>query len=356
MTDTTAERRRAVVHEASEWLVRLQDDDLPDTELTAFGLWIAASPEHAAAFEEVGALWDAAGGLDSGSLQRARDGRVEPAPRPAATVERVRSRRPRVLRWAVGLAASLAVVAGAVHLLQPQDAAALHYATGIGERRHIALDDGSTLDLDAGTEVVVRYADDRRSVELQRGTAFFDVAHAPQRPFFVDAGPVQTRVLGTRFAVGHRADGDIAITVLQGRVRVGESANADIGSGFEATAGQRVDFRGAQGLDPPRSINAELSTAWRGGTVVYQGERLANVIADLNRYSRVPVQLQDPAFGDMKVTGRWEMGGVDRWLDGLARSVGFRVVRGADVVLLSRDADANNGSHRSPDTSGSGVD
>lgn len=358
MNDIAAHRRRVVLREASEWLVRLQDDPLAESDLEAWGRWMAASPDHASAFDDVSALWDASAGLDSDTLQRARAQRTPHAAPPPSTMLS-HARRRRVGRWLAGMAATVLVVVGAGYLyVQPaQLLQEERFATEVGERRHVALADGSTIDLDAGTDIIVRYGKDRRDIELRRGLALFSVAHAPERPLVVVAGPVRSQVLGTRFAVGHRAAGDVAVTVLEGHVRVSavRPSGGDIDR-FDATAGQQVDFFAAQGLASPRPVNAQLSTAWRGGTVVYQGERLSNVIADLNRYSRVPVRLQDPALGQIKVTGRWELAGTDRWLEGLAQAVGMEVLRGADVILLSRSGAKNNGPNRVPDDHGSGVD
>lgn len=62
----------------------------------------------------------------------------------------------------------------------------------------------------------------QREVWLEKGEAFFDVAHNEGVPFVVHTGDRQVTVLGTKFAV--RRDGDkVTVTVLQGRVRLEEA-------------------------------------------------------------------------------------------------------------------------------------
>jgi len=353
MNDTSAQRRRAILEEASEWLVVLQDEQLSDADLETWGRWMAASPEHAAAFDDVSALWDAAAGLDSEAVQRARDVPVAPVVVPAAVpalaTRPSRSRRSRSTRWIAGIAATLVAAVGAWFLLGQQVPVQEQiYATGIGEKTRVVLADGSQVDLDADSELRVRYSRNERDVELRRGVAFFSVTHAPERAFVVAAGTVRSRVLGTRFTVAHRGADDIAVTVLEGRVHVSaEGASGD--AGFDATPGQRVDFRSGQGLASPRAVNAAFSAAWREGVVVYQGETLASVVADLNRYSRVPVRLQDPGLGQVQVTGRWELAATDRWLEGLAQAADLQVRRSQDAILLTRAGKEGDGARRAPD-------
>src|SRR3546814_6073782 len=73
------------------------------------------------------------------------------------------------------------------------------YATAIGQQHDVALEDGSRVRLDTNSALVVRYSRKHRDVVLERGRAQFDVAHAPQRPFTVHAGPGTVRAVGTQF-------------------------------------------------------------------------------------------------------------------------------------------------------------
>src|SRR3546814_11124999 len=54
------------------------------------------------------------------------------------------------------------------------------FETGIGEHASIALPDGSQLELNSNNAVNVEYDDAARVIRLERGEAFFTVAHAPE--------------------------------------------------------------------------------------------------------------------------------------------------------------------------------
>ena len=98
--------------QAAAWLARLRADDRDSRDEGAFQAWLAASPDHAAAFEAVDRVWS-----EVGSFRDLRG----PVQRPAA---RVASRR--ALLAGVGLLAVTGVVAAVpgtaplVQLLPPK--------------------------------------------------------------------------------------------------------------------------------------------------------------------------------------------------------------------------------------------
>ncbi|MHC9084794.1 FecR family protein [Luteimonas sp. RIT-PG2_3] len=382
--------RKRALGEASEWLLRLQEESLADADIETWSRWMAASPAHARAFDDLSALWEVSAGLSSEMMQRARaeaerDASAQPAPlrqapasaspappsqsaasqpevahttaatHPTASqanafqAPRRGAQRPRRRSgWlAAGIAATLGILAigffaGGFLPSGPttSEAAPVRIATEAGERRHVRLPDGSTMDLDASSEVVLRFGVQRRDIALTKGRAYFDVAHDASRPFEVLADRVVSRAVGTRFSVSHRAQQEVAVAVGQGRVQVrlsdsdGGRAIAGQARMVEAGVDQQVSYRVDGGLQGPRRIDAEAVVSWRQGSMTYQAESLANVIEDLNRYSSLPIRLQDPALGRLLVTGRWDSASVDRWVEGLARALGLRLERQRDQILL----------------------
>jgi len=346
MKDMDRTRRQMALDEAAEWHVTLQDPELGEAELHAWSRWMEASPENARAFDDIGRLWEAAGQLDDDAVTRARaDAAAQaveaPAGRPGGMpagspgAPRRRARRA-AFGWAAGLAAVL-VVACTAWLLGRQPPVAFDervVSTAIGERRQLQLGDGSTVDLDAASEVVVRFNRDARGVTLLRGRAYFDVAHDPGREFTVVAGDVTSRAVGTAFAVARRDDGSITVTVTQGRVRVESPASPGRSSLLEAGSDQRIAYTPGRGLEGPHDLNAGFATAWRTGTVVYQSEPLSRVIDDLNRHSRRPIRLLDPSLAAVEVTGLWQLGDIDAWIEGLAKSLQLDVVHTPEAIEL----------------------
>lgn len=344
MNDTDRTRRQVALDEAAQWHVILQDPEPGDAELQAWSAWLEASPENAQAFDDISRLWEAAGQLDDSAVTRARAEAAAAATAPAGRdrgtasappAPRTRGRRA-TFGWAAGLAAVL-VLACTSWLLGRQAPVALDQrmaSTAIGEQRQLQLGDGSTIDLDAASEVVVQFSRHARVITLLRGRAYFDVAHEPGREFSVVAGDVTSRAVGTAFAVARRDDGSITVTVAQGRVRVESPASGANPTRLEAASDQQIAYSPALGLAGPEALNAGFATAWRSGTVVYQSEPLARVIDDLNRHSPRPIRLLEPSLAAVEVTGLWQLGDIDAWIDGLAKSLRLDVVVTAEAIEL----------------------
>lgn len=348
MNNITPTPREVALNAAAVWLIRLGEADLRDEEIDAWNAWMEASPEHARAFEDVHLLWDAAGDVDGEQVVAAMlaTAPVHAAAERAASTPSSHTRRPRArLRRFTAIAASLAVVTvaavgtwHALHPTAPAPSPELRYAAGVGQPRTIALSDGSTLQLDAGSEVVVQFSSQRRQLELLRGQAYFAVAKDAARPFEVRADGAMAQALGTQFSVAKRSD-SVRVVVTEGHVQVSDLRAHANGAGNKAVqllANQSASLVNAGRLEGPQRVDAASATGWRQGKVVYRGEPLGNVVADLNRYSQVPILLENRQLAALPVTGRWSTANVDTWLESIAQVLALEVVRsGGRIVLAS---------------------
>jgi transmembrane sensor len=136
---------------ALAWLTRLRGSPT-SAELTAFEQWLAASPAHRAAWRRAESLWSSIG--DAGARVAEED-----AEQLSTYLEKMdRAKRRRAVRRSATIASLvLAVAAGALWLERPhffQDLTA-DYVSARGERRLVALSDGSTVLLDADSALDV---------------------------------------------------------------------------------------------------------------------------------------------------------------------------------------------------------
>ena len=58
-----------IIQQAANWLTRLHDEDVSDTDRQAFNAWCQADPRHRVAIERMRSLW---GSLDTLPAQPAR--------------------------------------------------------------------------------------------------------------------------------------------------------------------------------------------------------------------------------------------------------------------------------------------
>ncbi|MGC3987744.1 MAG: FecR domain-containing protein [Pseudorhodoferax sp.] len=242
-----------------------------------------------------------------------------PLPPPAARVRKGTQRRK------PAAAATLAAVC-ALALLAWTDPAwrTEQFATQAGQRQVLSLSDGSTVTLDTATRLQVSRHLRSRRVALETGRALFEVAPSAWRPFTVDAGAAQVRVLGTAFDVRLWGE-DVAVTVLHGHVAVRGAAQ----DGAQLQAGQRADVAAGR-LGPVRSVDAQAATAWREGRFVFQRTPLAEVLREIERYSGRPVRLLQPELAGLEVSGVYRTANAAALLDLLPTLLPVRVQHAAD--------------------------
>lgn len=298
--------------EAAVWLVRLHADDRSEADETAFRAWLAATPENARAFEAVTTLWDLADGL-----------RVETAPHRAFV------RRRTVL---VGFGSLAAAGAGFAFW---QEAYAGVYETDVGEQKHVTLSDGSQAFLDTDTRIRERYSSSFRAVELDRGRADFRVKPDAHRPFVVEVAG--HRIVANRTTLDVRLDGSrVTVVLLEGRAtvlaRAPEATTAGIilGRGERAVVAPNVSIH----VDRPNLVPL---VAWQTGQAIFENDTVATAAAEMDRYSSVPIVVDDRLVEKMKLSGVYRVGDNDAFARSVARLLPVIVERYADHIVLVRD-------------------
>lgn len=311
----SADRSRAT--EASQWFTVMTGGDIAPAELNAFRVW-RRDPANAAAFETVKKGWEAAGRLaERPAVVALTDATLAKYPPKAATGRAGPSRR--FVLAPVGLGLASVLVAGAVVLAWRNHEPT--YTTQVGGQRLEVLADGTRLRLNTDTKVRVDFRDGQRRVVLERGQAFFDVAHDASRPFIVVADGARVRAIGTRFDVRHDS-GAVRVTLVQGRVEV---RGAD-GSAAELAPGEAV-VADRRGLSRPASANVSAVASWTTGRLTFSGVPLREAVAEVNRYSDQKVVLEAPesVAGEL-ISGQFVAGDVANFVAGAKSLYGLKVL------------------------------
>jgi transmembrane sensor len=296
---------------ADEWFAYRHSPDWTPQDQSVFDAWMRANPSHAADYSECERLWDVRNRLAANSdLVRAAFGaaglngprhlRAVPAPRP--------------WKWtaAVALAAGVAVLAWIVvapgrAVVDPDAVATAH-----GQQREMSLSDGSKVHLNTDTLVVARLDDRERRVVLKRGEAFFDVARDSQRPFVVEVGTTEVRVVGTKFSV-RESEGKVEVLVSDGLVNVvpeAKKATTEAWERVELTRGNRLQYDTGQKLMRVAHVDPDRLLLWRGGMIEFDNSSLEDAVSELNRYAAKPLSIEDQRLRGIKFSGGFRVGDV----------------------------------------------
>lgn len=275
---------RAILEQAIAWHLRLRDAD-EDTWIE-FAEWLNADPAHNGAYEAVAdgdermlpvlAKATFPSGDDHGSTPEfMNDEDVRP--------ERIGGAVVRRNPWRWGALAASVVVAGvfAVQMLPDRDDYAIE--TPPGGTRTVSLADGSEIQLNGGTRIVLDRSDTRWA-EIARGEARFTVRHDDADPFTVVAGEQRLIDLGTVFNVV-RTDRQFRVGVAEGAVRFeGAARTVDLRAGDILAADKLGKIEVSQ--SPVASIGS-----WAAGRLVYDQAPLEQVADDLSRSIGISLEL-----------------------------------------------------------------
>ena len=311
--------------EAARWFVRLQEPLISADEQQRFDAWLNQHPQHRDEFQSLQGLWTAADLL--------------PAPRLKALVETPSTRRERrpLLRYAV--AASVLAVALGLGLfsgLNHPGGYHAEFATALGERKHVALPDGSVIDLNSRSRLQVRFEQDRRLIELSEGEAMFSVQHDTARPFVVEAGSGKVTVTGTRFDV-RRGVSETRVVVEQGTVKVqGREAADNEFISLTAGLGTRVDAQGT--VAAAYAVNPVELTAWRSGKLVFNNASLSEVVAEVSRYRDKPLKVANATVANLRLTSVFKSDNTDALLKALPNilPVAVRTLADGSQEIISK--------------------
>jgi transmembrane sensor len=305
--------------------------------------WLAADPLNGQAIEGIVAAWHA---VDHYAATAQIVALRECALAEGREASNRRQRRRHQRGWLVAASLLLVIGGGALwRWLTPQA-----FATGLGERRVVALSDGSRISLDASTVVQFAYSHDKRQLWLRQGRAKFDVAKDPLRPFSVSAANKMVVATGTSFSV-ECIDNQVRVVLYDGHVAVLEASGRTephpIDVGPKQVPVDRLLSVGNELILPAakpsgirfepvsiQPIDAGRSLSWESGLLVFEDEPLELAIDRMNRYAKRPLVIADPAVARLRISGVFRAGDTDALVEGLAAAFGVEARQEADAISL----------------------
>lgn len=317
--------RERIDDEAAEWHARLHAGDVDATTIAKFEAWLHADRAHKRAYHEYEQLYR---DLDFAMIEAGVDVDAFVGRRQSSLLDRIRALLPKPAFWGGAMAATAAAMLALFMIpndvgLPAAPAADPTHTTRLAEIREITLEDGSTVTLGARSEISAQFSQSSRQVTLLEGEAFFEVAHDPSRPFYVEADDTLVRVVGTKFDV-KRGAGVVHVSVLEGVVEVMKPD--DIAKTIETAdtrqldkqvliAGDKVSAARKVPLPLVEDIETVQPGAWRTGRLAYENASLAEIVSDANRYHRRPIKVMNAELESLRATIAFRTDNIDQMLE-----------------------------------------
>jgi transmembrane sensor len=329
MTSSNTQSRDVIADEAADWFVANRGGSLERNSRAAFIAWLKASPLHVEEYLRIAAVArDLAAAADDPQVDV--ESLLAQALREAENVvardpfqwRRATMREP--LRWlrlwpraAMAAAILLLVAAATIWSMRDGERFGLPktYRTARAEQRVQQLPDGSVLHLNTDSAITVRYSRGERIVDLDRGQAFFEVAHEDPRRFRVQAGPAAVVAVGTQFDV-YRKSRSVLVTVAEGTVAVFAGSAPPLGAAIplarhSVRLGAGYQLEVSDRIGAPRHVDALAAVAWLKRQIAFQDEPLGEVAAEFNRYGRVALEIDDQTLRDLPISGVFDVDDTD---------------------------------------------
>lgn len=212
--------------------------------------------------------------------------------------------------------------------------------------REITLSDGTvvTLNKNSKLEYPSKFSNGKREVTIT-GEGFFDVQPDPDKPFIINAGNMQVKVLGTSFNVkAYPETESVEVTVETGIVQVTKR----IAEVNEAVAEMKL-HRGEKGILYNTAGKLEKSNnsdpnyiAWKTRNLIFNRTQLNDVIQYLEDIYHIDIQLEDNELEKLVLTAHFENKPHDFILNVIQLTFGLELTRENGAYVFSEKKELKN--------------
>ena len=171
-----------------------------------------------------------------------------------------------------------------------------------GAEFNVTLDDGTKVWLNSESSIrfPVAFLGEERRIWVS-GEVFAEVAEDAGRPFIMNTGKIDIKVLGTKFNVRAYSDEEcIMTTLVEGAVQVDDSS----GEVAVLSPSEQLVYDKASGRNDVRKVDVELFVSWKDGVYLFESQRLEDIMTLISKWYDVEVFYQNAGVKDIIFSGR----------------------------------------------------
>lgn len=176
----------------------------------------------------------------------------------------------------------------------------------------VELNDGSTIDINRNSTLRYpeEFSDIKRNVTL-KGEAFFTIAADKTRPFIIEAGQIQVKVVGTSFNIKAYPESELSEVIVEtGIVEV--SSIKDTEKTIILYAGDRAIFNTKNNSLTKIENNNRNYIAWKTKEIAFKNDNLADAIRLIEQVYNVSIQVpKDFALDSAMITATFDKNTID---------------------------------------------
>lgn len=200
----------------------------------------------------------------------------------------------------------------------------------------LVLQDQSEIMLNRNSSI--EYSNDYNLTERRvslNGDAFFEVSPDKQKPFIVEAGDIEVKVLGTAFYIDSRnSSNNIEVFVKHGKVSVTEAS----GKSVILTAGEKAIYsKTSKTLNEAQNQNLNFDS-WKTKSLVFEQTPLEEVIKTINKTYYTNLTIENDTIKSIPLTASYQNKSLNAVLKILSESLDIIYVeKGKKIVVEAKE-------------------
>ena len=206
------------------------------------------------------------------------------------------------------------------------------YADLNEQGKEIVLPDGTKVFLNSESTLSFpkEFKSNERRVELT-GEAFFDVTKNPEKPFVIESNEAEVKVLGTSFNVNaNLPNHEIEVYVKTGLVQL--SRKESINEKILINPGD-VGKLTSSSINKVKNDNPNI-LAWKTKKIIFNEDRLSNVISTLNKVYNVDIACNDTHVLDLKYSSTFRNQEIDSILTVICLTLDLKTIESDDNQII----------------------
>lgn len=168
-----------------------------------------------------------------------------------------------------------------------------------GKQTSLTLSDGTKIWVNSGTrlEFPTRFKKDTRNINVN-GEIYLDVAHNPEKPFYVHSDKFSVKVYGTKFNVSaYNGSDENSVVLVEGKVEVQTPSRSQIIKPGElyAMQGERVKYE---------KVDVNEYVSWVDGVFYFNHASISQILKKVGRYYNVEFNESQSGLSQRTCTGQ----------------------------------------------------
>ncbi len=285
--------------------------------------WLAASNENREYIEQMQETWNLADNM--------------PLPNAEASWNKLQPKLAKGgnqngLRW-YAMAAMLTLLLGAsyVFMYKMPFAEAQYFTLKAETQDTLLLADGSVVYLNAQAEISYpeAFKGNTRSIILNSGEAFFEIEKNQNKPFIIQAGNTEIKVLGTSFNTKVTGD-SVEVIVNTGKVSVTVNDEAVI-----LTVGMKAVYETENQKLKSATNNDANYLAWKNKVLEFENAPVTEVLSKVAALYGIVVMYDAQQLSEKRLTGRFKMNSLEQLMEVIALSADLKVSKQNEQYIIS---------------------